>query len=171
MEVDINTEAMHEKLLKQIELEAEPALAYMRPWPHIKTKAPSTDMVYNEEFCQAAPGKDDHIHSAPLHHLPPVAQPFSFLDYLPKDYYDNSHHHYDPLGLSLCEEDSQIKTIVNNMHLLDNVIGDPKAVQLAQEEPIIPVAHEDITPKFKALKVPYTKEPTEVMDKSTNGKN
>uniref|UniRef100_A0A915HF51 Uncharacterized protein n=1 Tax=Romanomermis culicivorax TaxID=13658 RepID=A0A915HF51_ROMCU len=98
--------------------EAEPALAYMRPGPYIKTKAPSTDMVYNKEFCQAAPGKDDHIHSAPLDHLPPVAQPFSFLDYLPKDYYDNSYHHYDPLGLSHCEEDSQIKTIVNNMHPL-----------------------------------------------------
>uniref|UniRef100_A0A915K1U3 Uncharacterized protein n=1 Tax=Romanomermis culicivorax TaxID=13658 RepID=A0A915K1U3_ROMCU len=71
--------------------EAEPALAYTRPPLHIKPKASSTNMVYNNKFSHASCCEDNHTCTTLPHGPPLTVQPFDFLDYLPDDYYNNSY--------------------------------------------------------------------------------
>uniref|UniRef100_A0A915HU69 Uncharacterized protein n=1 Tax=Romanomermis culicivorax TaxID=13658 RepID=A0A915HU69_ROMCU len=48
----------------------------------------------------------------------PEANPFGFSDYPPDNYYGHPQPRYDLPCTSHHEEDSRIKTIVNNMHPL-----------------------------------------------------
>uniref|UniRef100_A0A915KU85 Uncharacterized protein n=1 Tax=Romanomermis culicivorax TaxID=13658 RepID=A0A915KU85_ROMCU len=92
--------------------ETEPALAYGWPPAHIKLKILSMDTLYNNEFSRNVRGK------APQRRPPPTVNPFGFSDYPPDDYYDHPQPWYDLSRTSHREEDSPIKTIVDNMHPL-----------------------------------------------------
>uniref|UniRef100_A0A915KDG3 Uncharacterized protein n=1 Tax=Romanomermis culicivorax TaxID=13658 RepID=A0A915KDG3_ROMCU len=98
--------------------ETEPALAFGRPPVHVKRKALSTDTLYNNEFSRNAQGEEETSRSAPQRCTQPTANPFGFSDYPPDNYYDHPHPQYDLPRMSHHEEDSQIKTIVDNMHPL-----------------------------------------------------
>uniref|UniRef100_A0A915JLL3 Uncharacterized protein n=1 Tax=Romanomermis culicivorax TaxID=13658 RepID=A0A915JLL3_ROMCU len=98
--------------------ETEPALAFGQPPAHIKPKAPSTDTLYNNEFSRNVCGEDETSCTAPQRGMPPEVNPFGFLDYPSDDYYDHPQPWYDLPRTSHHEEDSGIKTIINNMHLL-----------------------------------------------------
>uniref|UniRef100_A0A915KY73 Uncharacterized protein n=1 Tax=Romanomermis culicivorax TaxID=13658 RepID=A0A915KY73_ROMCU len=86
--------------------------------PPVKPKAPSMDTLYNNKFSRTARGEEDLPPPTPQRHQPPVANNFGFSDYPPDDYYDHRQPRYELPSTSHCEEDSRIKTIVYNMHLL-----------------------------------------------------
>uniref|UniRef100_A0A915KCD2 Uncharacterized protein n=1 Tax=Romanomermis culicivorax TaxID=13658 RepID=A0A915KCD2_ROMCU len=98
--------------------ETEPAQAFCRPPIHDKPKAPSTDTLYNNKFSCTTRREEEGSHSAPLRRLQPVANTFAFSDYPPDDYYDHPQPRYELPRTSHGEEDSRIKTIVDNMHRL-----------------------------------------------------
>uniref|UniRef100_A0A915I910 Gag protein n=1 Tax=Romanomermis culicivorax TaxID=13658 RepID=A0A915I910_ROMCU len=98
--------------------ETELALAFGRPPVHVQRKAPSTDTLYNNKFSRNACGEDEIPCSAPQRHPLPAVNPFGFSDYRPNDYYDHPQPRYDLPRMSHQKEDSQIKTIVHNMHRL-----------------------------------------------------
>uniref|UniRef100_A0A915HLI2 Uncharacterized protein n=1 Tax=Romanomermis culicivorax TaxID=13658 RepID=A0A915HLI2_ROMCU len=62
--------------------------------------------------------EEEASHSAPQRRPQPAANPFGFSDYQPDDYYDHPQPWYKLQCTSHREEDSRIKTIVDNMHLL-----------------------------------------------------
>uniref|UniRef100_A0A915K6K9 Uncharacterized protein n=1 Tax=Romanomermis culicivorax TaxID=13658 RepID=A0A915K6K9_ROMCU len=74
--------------------DTEPAQVFGRLPIQVKPKAPSTDTLYNNEFSRTT------------------------CDYPPDDYYDHLQPRYKMLRTSHREEDSHIKTIVDNMHPL-----------------------------------------------------
>uniref|UniRef100_A0A915JZ97 Uncharacterized protein n=1 Tax=Romanomermis culicivorax TaxID=13658 RepID=A0A915JZ97_ROMCU len=84
----------------------------------VKPRAPSTDTLYNDKFSRTARGKEEAPHSAPQRCLQSVANPFGFSDYPPDNYYDHLQPRYEMHRTSHGEEDSCIKTIVENMHPL-----------------------------------------------------
>uniref|UniRef100_A0A915L982 Uncharacterized protein n=1 Tax=Romanomermis culicivorax TaxID=13658 RepID=A0A915L982_ROMCU len=98
--------------------ETEMALVFGRPPAHVKLKAQSTDTLYNHELSRIARSEEEVSCAAPQRRLLPAANPFGFSDYPPDDYYDHPQPRYDLQGMSHREEDSRIKTIVDNMHLL-----------------------------------------------------
>uniref|UniRef100_A0A915LAK4 Uncharacterized protein n=1 Tax=Romanomermis culicivorax TaxID=13658 RepID=A0A915LAK4_ROMCU len=98
--------------------DTEPALTFGRPPAHVKSKAPSTDTLYNNNFSHNAGGEDEISHSAPQRPLLPAVNPFDFWDYPPDDYYDHRQTRYHLWHMSHGEEDSPIRTIVNNLHPL-----------------------------------------------------
>uniref|UniRef100_A0A915K8J4 Uncharacterized protein n=1 Tax=Romanomermis culicivorax TaxID=13658 RepID=A0A915K8J4_ROMCU len=98
--------------------ETEPAQVFSRPPIHVKPKAPSTDTLYNNEFSRTARGEEGISHSAPQRRPQPAANPFGFSDYPPDNYYDHPQPRYELPLTSHREEDSHIKTIVDNMHPL-----------------------------------------------------
>uniref|UniRef100_A0A915IAW7 Uncharacterized protein n=1 Tax=Romanomermis culicivorax TaxID=13658 RepID=A0A915IAW7_ROMCU len=63
-------------------------------------------------------GEEEGSHSAPQRRPQPGANPFGFSDYPPDDYYDHPQPWYKFPRTSHREEDSRIKTIVDNMHPL-----------------------------------------------------
>uniref|UniRef100_A0A915HES5 Gag protein n=1 Tax=Romanomermis culicivorax TaxID=13658 RepID=A0A915HES5_ROMCU len=80
--------------------------------------APSTDTLYNHEFSPTVGSEEEVSWAAPQRRPPPVVNPFGFSDYPPDNYYDHPQTRYDLPRMSHCEEDSRIKTIVDNMHRL-----------------------------------------------------
>uniref|UniRef100_A0A915IC62 Uncharacterized protein n=1 Tax=Romanomermis culicivorax TaxID=13658 RepID=A0A915IC62_ROMCU len=98
--------------------ETEPVQVFGRPPIQVKPKAPSTDTLYNNEFSRTARGEEELPRSVPQRHLTSAANPFGFLDYPRDDYYDHRQPRYKMLHTSHHEEDSRIKTIVDNMHPL-----------------------------------------------------
>uniref|UniRef100_A0A915K437 Uncharacterized protein n=1 Tax=Romanomermis culicivorax TaxID=13658 RepID=A0A915K437_ROMCU len=98
--------------------ETEQAQVFSHPPVHVKPKAPSTDTLYNNEFSRIAHGEEEASPSAPQRRLQPAANPFGFLDYPPDDYYDHLQPQYEFPRTSHSQEDSPIKTIVDNMHPL-----------------------------------------------------
>uniref|UniRef100_A0A915LCX9 Uncharacterized protein n=1 Tax=Romanomermis culicivorax TaxID=13658 RepID=A0A915LCX9_ROMCU len=98
--------------------ETELALAFGRPPAHVKPKVLSTHTLYNNDFSRNTFGKDEIYRSAPQRGPPPSANPFGFSDYPSEDYYDYPQPRYDLPHMSYREEDSRIKTIVDNMHPL-----------------------------------------------------
>uniref|UniRef100_A0A915HVV9 Uncharacterized protein n=1 Tax=Romanomermis culicivorax TaxID=13658 RepID=A0A915HVV9_ROMCU len=105
-------------ILNETLYETEPALAFGWPPAHVKPEAPSTDTLYNNEFSHNVCGEEETSHSAPQRCPQPTANPFGFLDYLPDNYYDHPQPRYDLPSTSHREEDSGIKTIVDNMNPL-----------------------------------------------------
>uniref|UniRef100_A0A915JEV5 Uncharacterized protein n=1 Tax=Romanomermis culicivorax TaxID=13658 RepID=A0A915JEV5_ROMCU len=104
--------------------EIERALAYGWSPARVKPKAPSTDTLYNNEFCHTAPGEDNIPCITPQRCPPPTVNPYGFWDYPPNDYYDHPQPCFDLLCTSHHEEDSRIKKIVDNMHPL-RIDGSP----------------------------------------------
>uniref|UniRef100_A0A915JD18 Uncharacterized protein n=1 Tax=Romanomermis culicivorax TaxID=13658 RepID=A0A915JD18_ROMCU len=84
----------------------------------VKPKAPSMDTLYNNEFSHTSHREEDLPRPAPQRCQPSAGNHFGFSDYRPDDYYDHPQPRYKMPGSSHCEEDSRIKTIVDNMHLL-----------------------------------------------------
>uniref|UniRef100_A0A915KUV5 Uncharacterized protein n=1 Tax=Romanomermis culicivorax TaxID=13658 RepID=A0A915KUV5_ROMCU len=74
--------------------------------------------LYNNEFSGTTRGDEALPCSAPQRCQPPAANHFGFLDYPPDDYYDHPQPWYKMPRTSHREEDSRIKTIVDNMHPL-----------------------------------------------------
>uniref|UniRef100_A0A915J5Y0 Gag protein n=1 Tax=Romanomermis culicivorax TaxID=13658 RepID=A0A915J5Y0_ROMCU len=98
--------------------ETEPALAFGPPPVHVKPKASSTDTLYNNEFSPNTCGEEETSCSVPQRRPQPAANPFGFSDYPPDDYYDRLQPWYKLPCTSHHQEDSRIKTIVDNMHPL-----------------------------------------------------
>uniref|UniRef100_A0A915L5G8 Peptidase A2 domain-containing protein n=1 Tax=Romanomermis culicivorax TaxID=13658 RepID=A0A915L5G8_ROMCU len=98
--------------------ETEPALAFGPPPVHVKPKASSTDTLYNNEFSRNTCGEEETSCSIPQRRPQPAANPFGFSDYPPDDYYDRLQPWYKSRCTSHRQEDSRIKTIVDNMHPL-----------------------------------------------------
>uniref|UniRef100_A0A915HYH8 Uncharacterized protein n=1 Tax=Romanomermis culicivorax TaxID=13658 RepID=A0A915HYH8_ROMCU len=98
--------------------ETEPVQTFGQPPIHIKPKATFTDTLYNNKFSRTARGEEEGSRSKHQRRLQPAANPFGFLDYLPDNYYDHPQPQYKLLITSHSEEDSRVKTIVDNMHLL-----------------------------------------------------
>uniref|UniRef100_A0A915JX44 Uncharacterized protein n=1 Tax=Romanomermis culicivorax TaxID=13658 RepID=A0A915JX44_ROMCU len=98
--------------------ETEPAQVFGRPPIHVKPKAPSTDTLHNNKFSPTAYGEEELPHSTPQRCQPSAANHFGFSDYLPDDYYDHPQPRYETLRTSHRQEDSRIKTIVDNVHPL-----------------------------------------------------
>uniref|UniRef100_A0A915KFA0 Uncharacterized protein n=1 Tax=Romanomermis culicivorax TaxID=13658 RepID=A0A915KFA0_ROMCU len=98
--------------------ETKPAQVFGQPPIQVKPKAPSTDTLYNNKFSHTAPGEEELPRSAPQRRFPFAANPFGFSDYPPNEYYDHLQPRYEMLRTSHREEDSHIKTIVDNMHPL-----------------------------------------------------
>uniref|UniRef100_A0A915JRX4 Uncharacterized protein n=1 Tax=Romanomermis culicivorax TaxID=13658 RepID=A0A915JRX4_ROMCU len=84
----------------------------------VKSKAPSANTLYNNKFSGTPRGEEEAPHSAPQRGLLSAANLFGFSDYPPDNYYDHLQPQYKMPHTSHCEEDSSIKTIVDNMHLL-----------------------------------------------------
>uniref|UniRef100_A0A915JYQ7 Uncharacterized protein n=1 Tax=Romanomermis culicivorax TaxID=13658 RepID=A0A915JYQ7_ROMCU len=84
----------------------------------VKPKGPYTDTLYNNKFSRTARSEEDLPRPAPQRHQPPMANHFGFSDYPPDDYYDHPQPRYKMPPTSHRQEDSRIKTIVNNMHPL-----------------------------------------------------
>uniref|UniRef100_A0A915L715 Uncharacterized protein n=1 Tax=Romanomermis culicivorax TaxID=13658 RepID=A0A915L715_ROMCU len=98
--------------------ETEPALVFSSPPVHIKPKAPSTSTLNNNEFSHTTRSEDEISCTARQRWPMPLVNPFGFSDYPPDDYYDHPQPWYQLPRTSHQKEDSQIKTIANNMHLL-----------------------------------------------------
>uniref|UniRef100_A0A915K999 Uncharacterized protein n=1 Tax=Romanomermis culicivorax TaxID=13658 RepID=A0A915K999_ROMCU len=98
--------------------ETEPAQVFGRPPIQIKPKASYADTIYNNEFSHTARCEEELPRSMPHRRQPSAANHFGFLDYPPDDYYDHPQPQYKMLHTSHREEDSRIKTIVDNMHPL-----------------------------------------------------
>uniref|UniRef100_A0A915IDL5 Uncharacterized protein n=1 Tax=Romanomermis culicivorax TaxID=13658 RepID=A0A915IDL5_ROMCU len=98
--------------------ETELALAFGRLPVHIKPKAPSTVTLCNHEFSRTACRENEVSRPMPQRWLPPMVNPFGFSNYPPDDYYDHPQPGYDLPCTSHREEDSRVKTIVDNMHPL-----------------------------------------------------
>uniref|UniRef100_A0A915LAW4 Uncharacterized protein n=1 Tax=Romanomermis culicivorax TaxID=13658 RepID=A0A915LAW4_ROMCU len=94
------------------------AQVFGRPPIQIKPKALSTDTIYNNKFSHTARCEEELPRSMPHRRQPSAANHFGFLDYPPDDYYDHPQPQYKMLHTSHREEDSRIKTIVDNMHPL-----------------------------------------------------
>uniref|UniRef100_A0A915JW99 Uncharacterized protein n=1 Tax=Romanomermis culicivorax TaxID=13658 RepID=A0A915JW99_ROMCU len=76
------------------------------------------DTLYNNKFSRTARRDEELPRSTPQRRQPPAANHFRFLDYPLDDYYDHPQPRYEMPHTSYREEDSRIKTIVDNMHLL-----------------------------------------------------
>uniref|UniRef100_A0A915HVT1 Uncharacterized protein n=1 Tax=Romanomermis culicivorax TaxID=13658 RepID=A0A915HVT1_ROMCU len=98
--------------------ETEPAQVFGRSSIQVEPKAPSTDTLYNNQFSHTTCGEQELPHSVPQRCQPSVASHFGFSDYPPDDYYDHPQPRYEMPRTSHREEDSGIKTIVDNMHTL-----------------------------------------------------
>uniref|UniRef100_A0A915JBE3 Uncharacterized protein n=1 Tax=Romanomermis culicivorax TaxID=13658 RepID=A0A915JBE3_ROMCU len=105
-------------ILNETLCETELALAFSRQPVHVKREAPSTHTLYNNEFSRNAPGEEETSHSAPQRRPQPMANPFGLSEYPPDSYHDHPKPRYDLPRTSHWEEDSRIKTIVDNMHPL-----------------------------------------------------
>uniref|UniRef100_A0A915KT50 Uncharacterized protein n=1 Tax=Romanomermis culicivorax TaxID=13658 RepID=A0A915KT50_ROMCU len=104
--------------------ETEPAQVFARPPVDVKPKAPSTDTLHNNEFSHTPRGEEEASCSAPQRRPQPAANPFGFSDYPPEDYFDHLQPQYKLPRTSHCENDSRIKTIIDNMHPL--IITEPQ---------------------------------------------
>uniref|UniRef100_A0A915JNH8 Uncharacterized protein n=1 Tax=Romanomermis culicivorax TaxID=13658 RepID=A0A915JNH8_ROMCU len=98
--------------------ETEPAHVFGQLPNQVKPKAPSTDTLYNNKFSRTARGDEELHRSALQRRQLPTANHFGFSDYPPDNYYDHPQPRHDMPRTSHHEEDSRIKTIVDNMHPL-----------------------------------------------------
>uniref|UniRef100_A0A915KNS9 Peptidase A2 domain-containing protein n=1 Tax=Romanomermis culicivorax TaxID=13658 RepID=A0A915KNS9_ROMCU len=98
--------------------ETEPAQVFGRLPNQVKPNAPSMDTLYNNEFSSTACGKEELPRSVPIRRQLPAANHFGFSDYPPDDNYDHPQLPYKMPRTSHYQEDSHIKTIVDNMHSL-----------------------------------------------------
>uniref|UniRef100_A0A915L1V7 Uncharacterized protein n=1 Tax=Romanomermis culicivorax TaxID=13658 RepID=A0A915L1V7_ROMCU len=98
--------------------ETEPAQVFGRLPIQVKPKALSTDTLYNNKFSHTARREEELPRPAPQRRQPSAANHFGFSDYSPDDYYDHPQPRYEMPRTTPCEEDSRIKTIVDNMHPL-----------------------------------------------------